>query len=523
MIRMIASMIATRTDERGVASRVLLLVLIASFAIDAWAQVGYVHALSGSATSQRGSQRPVSTRVGDTFEAGTVFSTSGEGRLTLKFTDGQIVALGPGSIARVDQYRFDERNIKASSLAIGLQDGSLRLVGGAIATGNREAVRLSAGESRVSILRSAGGIDFTVMVNTKGQEVGVAAVTVGEVAVRTPYGPILRIEADQAVPWRPGATPRPPIPIAAAPAAVQAELAGLRSMLLPGNTPVAVDVAARAAVASASRQQPGLGAKAGAAPAGYVHALSGSAVAQEPSGRSAPVRVGDTFDVGATFSTADDGRVVLKFADGQILVLGSRSIARVDQCQFDARNVKASGLAIRLQDGILRFVGGAIATENREAVRMSAGESLVSILRSAGGIDFTVMVNTKEQEVGLAAVTLGEVAVRTPYGPILRIAADQAVPWRPGAAPSPPVPTEAAPTAFLAQLAGLRSMVLPDNTPVDIDVAAIAANDLVQRNLEAQLAALPATTAGPADFSASPIFPIPVVTGGGGRCVGSPC
>ena len=226
-------MIANRTVEPRVALKALLLVLVASFAIDAWAQAGYVHALSGSATSRIGSAPPVPTKVGNTFEAGTCFATSGNGSVTLKFADGQVLVLAPSTRACIQQYRFDPRNVKASSLAIGLQDGAMRFVGGAIATVNREAVRISAGESMVSILRS-GGIDFMVVVNTKGQEVGLAAVTLGEVSVRTPYGPILRIDANQAVPWRPGTTPPPPIPIAAAPAVIQAELAALLAIPIPG-------------------------------------------------------------------------------------------------------------------------------------------------------------------------------------------------------------------------------------------------------------------------------------------------
>lgn len=227
------TMIANRTVEPRVSLRVLLLVLIASFAIHAWAQIGYVHALSGSATSQIGSAPPVPTKVGDTFEAGTLFATSGDGRATLKFADGQVLALAPSSRVRIQQYHFDPRNVKASSVAIGLQDGALRFVGGAIATENRDAVRISAGESIVSILRS-GGIDLMVVVNTKGQEVGLAAVTLGEISLRTPYGPILRIEANQAVPWRPGTAPPPPVPIAAASAVIQAELAALLAIPIPG-------------------------------------------------------------------------------------------------------------------------------------------------------------------------------------------------------------------------------------------------------------------------------------------------
>lgn len=507
-------MIANRIVEPGVALRALLLALIASFAIDAWAQVGYVHALSGSAASQRGSQQPVSAKVGDTFEVGTVFSTSGEGRLTLKFADGQIAVLGPGSIARVAQYRFDQRNIKASSLAIGLQDGSLRFVGGAIAMENREAVRISAGESMVSILR-AGGIDFTVVVNTNGQEAGVAAVTLGEIAVRTPYGPILRIEADQAVPWRPGTTPPRPIPIAAMPAFIQAEFAGLRSMVLPGNAPVVIDVAKRTAVASARQPQPVSEPKVGPADAGYVHALSGLAFAQGRSGRVVPVSVGDTFDAGTTFNTAEDGRVVLRFADGQVVVLGASSRARVEQYRFDERNIRASSTSVALRDGAMRFVGGVIEAENRDGVRVTAGGSIVEIL-STGPLDFTLVVDARGEEVGVAAVTTGAIAIRTPYGRISRIGANEAAQWLPGRAPAPPVSLAGVPTAVAGEVAALQA------TPTLGLGAIIAALPVTAAGPEpAAVAAAPAPA--PADLWVLPFAPITSTTGGGRGCVGSPC
>jgi len=70
-----------------------------------------------------------------------------------------------------------------------------------------------------------------------------------------------------------------------------------------------------------------------------------------------------------------------------------------------------------------------IANENPRGVRITAGESLVSIL-NVGGVDFTVDVNTKKaDEFGFAMVTVGEISVHTPYGQIRRIAEQQTVPW----------------------------------------------------------------------------------------------
>ena len=261
------------------------------------------------------------------------------------------------------------------------------------------------------------------------------------------------------------------------------------------------------------------------AQAGYVHAISGTVFGRDASAGRVPLKAGDTFAVGTFFDTGDSGRVVLKFADGQVVVLGPNSIIRVDRYQYDARNIKASSLAIGLMNGSMRFIAGAIATENREAARVSAGKSTITILMG-GGVDFTVVVDTRlSEEAGVAVVTAGEIAVRTPYGSITRIEADQAVPWRPGRGGLPsPLPLAAMPAVIQAQVAAMLAIALPTNAPVDVNAAAKAVA------LESTLAALPPTAAGPA-ANASPfpasMFPgMPLsstVTPAGGGCVGSPC
>ena len=241
---------------------------------------------------------------------------------------------------------------------------------------------------------------------------------------------------------------------------------------------------------------------------GYVQALTGSATSRRGSAPPVPTKVGDTFEVSATFNTAGDSRVVLKFADGRIVVLGARSTARVDPCRFDERVVKAGCLAIGLQTGSMRFVDGVTAPQNRQAVRISADESSVGIMR-AGGVDFTIIVRDPGPERGLAAVSSGEISIRTPYGLIAGIKPDEAASWGPGRPLPRPVPIAAAPAAFQAELAAL--LAIPT------------------QGLESLLAALPPTTAGPAEPATAnlwvlPFAPITATTGGGGRgCVGSPC
>jgi len=372
----------------------------------AWAQAGYVHAVSGSAVAQKTLGSPVTARAGDTFEAGTVFQTGAAGRLVLKFADGQLVVIGPNSSVRLDRYRFDPANLKVSNLAIGLRNGTMRIVTGAIAANNREAVRIAAGESLVTITKG-GGADFTLVVDTTAQELGVAAVTMGEVAVRTPYGMITKIEAGEFGPWQPGRVPPRPMPFGAMPAVVHASVAGLWVVVLPANTPVQVDTAARVAMATRLQGR-----------AGYVEALSGTVVARQDGQAPAPMQVGDTFEAGTIFSSGESGRVVLKFADGQLVVLGPQSVLQLDRYRYDPLDAAASDVAMGLLSGAMRVVSGAIVSDNPNAARISAGDSGVPVW-TAGGVDFTVTVDSAaDRETRIAAVSSGQISVNAPYGPI---------------------------------------------------------------------------------------------------------
>ena len=445
------------------------------------AQAGYVHEVSGAVTASRlvGASGPVRASV--TFEAGTTFVTGEGGRVELKFADGQVLAVGPNSTVRVERYRYDAKDLKRSGVAIALANGTMRVITGAIGADNRQAMSVTAGASVVTITRS-GGADYTLVVDTRAQEVGVAAVIRGEISVRTPYGIIARIEAGQFGPWQPGRAPPLPMPLAAMPAVVHASVTALAVLALPANTPVAIDNAARIAMATPAQGR-----------AGYVEAVSGTVSAQTATGEVRSVQVGDTFDLGTIFDTGQTGRVVLKFTDGQILVLGPDSALQVDQYRFDPRNARASGVALALLNGAMRFVGGVIANENPRGVRITAGESLVTILK-VGGVDFTVEVNTKKaDEFGSALVTIGEVSVLTPYGPIRRIVEQQTVPWGPGG-------------EFKAMIAAMQeSLPAVEAAPAPPSPA------------------LPPSLPAAPSYPGAPIPPISSPGGGGGGCLGSPC
>ena len=561
-------------------ARWLLLVVIAAFSSAAWAQAGFVKSVAGKVMMQNASGKSVAGKTGDTFDSYTNLRTGPDSKVTLKFADGQIVALGANSILRIGRYRYVAANPFLGSTSLEVVKGEMRFVAGLIGVANPEAVLITAGESIVTI-REAGGADFNVAVSNQGQEHGWSAVAQGEVAIRTPYGPITRIAEGQYAPWQPGRRELLGIPIAAAPAAVQAAAADMWATLLPADTPVNVIAAAAVAVAT-SAIGPGVTGLAQAAlggaqgKVGYVESVSNSVTIRTASGATVNAKVGDTLPAGTVINTSGNGSAVLKFADGQAIVLAPSSVLGIDRYQFDPSNVKSSLSALDLKTGAMRIVTGTIQTENSAGLSITAGESIVNVLGTEP-TDFTVAVGKiNGKEIGVARVTLGKIGVATPYGPINQLVSGQSKLWKPEGDSALP------PAMMLGLVQGavmLQQSALPDVDPVAVDAsaraaaaaaaaskarAAVNANpanpqlraiaaaaeqeaaEAVKEATEASqaiaatmfatvLANLPSTAAGPAKAEAlqpvtaalqpvNQVLTIPTVTpGAGGGCTGSVC
>lgn len=249
-------MIASKDSKAGMALRALLLLMVmVSLADDAWAQAGYIHASPGPVMIQSASGAPVALKVGDRIVPGSAIRTGDAGGTVLKFADGQVISLSRNSSLRISQYQFDPKNVKASRASVELLDGGMRFVAGVIAAENREALRVSVGTYTIAV-RVPGGLDFSSVIDAKAApDSVVVAITAGDIALRTPSGAVTAIGSNQVMSLRSGQPFPSPIPLAAAPAVIQAQMAALRSVALPNNAPVAVDAAARAAAAVASAER----------------------------------------------------------------------------------------------------------------------------------------------------------------------------------------------------------------------------------------------------------------------------
>jgi FecR protein len=115
-----------------------------------------------------------SLQANQRIEAGSTVHTRGDGRVVLRFDDGQLAALNPNTDFRIDGYRFDAVKPELDRIAISIFRGSMRFVTGLIGGRNRSAFALKTTTATVGIR----GTDFTVGV----QEGDYLSVTEGGVS-----------------------------------------------------------------------------------------------------------------------------------------------------------------------------------------------------------------------------------------------------------------------------------------------------------------------------------------------------
>lgn len=452
-----------------------------------------VNSFSGIVSVRNAGGAEAAAKVGDVLGTGSVVRTGPTGEAVLLFPDGQYLTLTSDSVLRIDDYRFDANDLKASRLSLGLASGMMRIVTGSINAANPGAMRITAGDAVIGV-RSANLTSFVVESDTKfGPETGSVAVIVGEVAVVRPDKSTVRVDTEHFTRWQPRVFPEEPMPVAAAPAYLQA-------MAAAGVAPVVRE--STQAMASA----------------GVVNSVSGVVLMRNGAGIETPAKVGDVVSVGSIVSTGSDGEVVVLFADGQHLSLSSESALRVDEYRFDTRDSAQNRSSFTLVAGTMQVVTGAIQSASPDVLRISAGDALIGVL----GREVTSFVVESEarfsRETGSIAVITGEVFVLRPDKTTVKVVTDQYLRWKPLDFPEEPKALATAPEDLKSAIAASRPASQVQDVPQDVEAA-------VQLALET----LPPSAAGP-EVQAQPeptapaaeLFP-PVTPGTAGGCVGSPC
>jgi hypothetical protein len=101
--------------------------------------------------------------VGQRIESGATLKTASNAGITLRFDDGQMVALSGGSVYVVDDYRFNPQKPEQGGFVSTLLKGGMRAVSGLIGELNPKDVQVKTATATVGIR----GTDFDLFFDGK--------------------------------------------------------------------------------------------------------------------------------------------------------------------------------------------------------------------------------------------------------------------------------------------------------------------------------------------------------------------
>jgi hypothetical protein len=137
---------------------------------------------------------------------------------------------------------------------------------------------------------------------------------------------------------------------------------------------------------------------------GVVQSMKGDVRAGPVGQTVATVVVNQRLTPGTAVVTGTDAQVILRFDDGQQVVLNQNTEFRIVDFRYDERDPKFDRTVFDLIKGALRMVSGAIGARNRQVVALRTPQATIGIR----GTDFMVaLVNPAYVSVlqGAVAVT----------------------------------------------------------------------------------------------------------------------
>ena len=167
-----------------------------------------------------------------------------------------------------------------------------------------------------------------------------------------------------------------------------------------------------------------------AAPAGQITQSSGYVAVSSPTGAPKAAGSGEAVENGQTVTLGDNARAVIKFQDGQIIALQSKSIFKVNSYKYDQASPEKGESFFSLLQGGLRAVTGLIGANNRPGWKLATPTATMGIR----GTDFMVVVNqgvylkvdagaiSATNSTGTAVFTAGQtglVATSTAFGTLV--------------------------------------------------------------------------------------------------------
>lgn len=211
------------------------------------APVAYVHEMHGlvSAAAEKSSTRLL--KIGDTLEEGQTVVAGKDSTATLRFADGQLVLLHPDTTFGISKYRYNDKDVKSSSIFFRLAVGALRFVSGVVGASNPKSFGIQTPTATIGI-RGTDGV-----VITDGESTS-ASSNSGIVILNTPGGHV-DLHAGHYSSAHRDQAPSAPFRETQAPSTDRSMIARLMHAVVPRNTPIDINSSANAARAARDAQE----------------------------------------------------------------------------------------------------------------------------------------------------------------------------------------------------------------------------------------------------------------------------
>ncbi|HUW26107.1 MAG TPA: FecR family protein [Gallionella sp.] len=187
---------------------------------------------------------------------------------------------------------------------------------------------------------------------------------------------------------------------------------------------------------------------------GYVFDAAGDVSVVVGKADAQPATKNDAIASGTLINTGDNSHAVLKFEDGQVVVMQSNSSFQVREYSYEPKQVEKSNIVFAMLKGGMRFVTGLIGQRNRDAFKLNTPNATIGIR----GTEFMVAMANNSM---YSQVVSGSIGMTNAAGTAV-LGAGQTALTASATALTAVVPTAAIPAGTFAQLGAIP---VPPVTP----------------------------------------------------------
>lgn len=145
------------------------------------------------------------------------------------------------------------------------------------------------------------------------------------------------------------------------------------------------------------------------AASGYVHDAVGDVSAAVGKAEAHSVAINDAIVSDTVVNTGDKSHAVLKFEDGQVVVMQANSTFHVREYRYEPKQVEKSNILFSMLKGGMRFVTGLVGQSNRGAFQLDTPNATIGIR----GTEFMVVMGNSPM---YSQVVSGSISVTNAAG-----------------------------------------------------------------------------------------------------------